>query len=98
MLSSMISRVSGVRTWVCASMVVSALIATSVVPLSASARALTADRFALVIDGGELDSVAEATGITTDVAPVDVTAPTALNRLPGSRPKPGEITLTRGLS
>jgi hypothetical protein len=97
MLSSMISRVSGVRALVRAGVVVAALIATCVVPLSASAQALTADRFTLVIDGGELGTSAEVTGATTDVAPVNLTAPAALNRLPG-RPKSGEITITRGLS
>ena len=65
----MTSRIFGVRTLVRGSLVVVALVATSMVPLSAFAEA----------------------------AAVDLTAPTALTELI-SRPKAGEITITRGLS
>jgi len=64
------------RTLVRASLVAATLVATGVVPLSASAN---------------------VTGVASDAATVDAKAPTVLNRLPG-RSKPGEITLTRGLS
>jgi hypothetical protein len=77
MLASMIS----LRTLARAGMVVAALVATSVVPLSASAQVPTPTYLSLAVA----------------VEPVELTAATALNRLPG-RTKPGEITLTRGLT
>ena len=45
----------------------------------------------------EFGSVGEVAGITTEVEPVELTGPTALNSLIG-RTKAGEITITRGLT
>ncbi len=92
----MLSRVAGMQTLVRAGVLVAALVATSVVPLGVSSQTLAADRFSLVIDGEDVGSFADGADITTEVASVDLPAPTALSSLPG-RHKSGEITLTRGL-
>jgi len=87
--------VRGSWTIALAGLVMAGFVVASAFPLSASAQALTAARFSLVIDGAEVGSFAEAT-ISTDVQSVDTT-PTALKKLPGKRTPP-TLTLKRGKS
>jgi len=79
-----------------ACLVIAALVAASALPLSASAQAQPPGRFALVLDGVEVASFAEATGIPTEFTPADA-APAALKKLPGKRTPP-TVTLKRGTS
>ncbi len=61
--------------------------------------AITASRFAIVIDGYQIASFAELIGITTEVEPVELLESTekevTLKKLPGKK-KPPTLTLKRG--
>src|SRR4051812_17172722 len=61
--------------------------------------ALTAARFSITIDGHEIASFAELSGITTEVEPVDFLESTdkeiVFKKLPGRR-KPPTLVLKRG--
>jgi phage tail-like protein len=61
--------------------------------------ALTAARFSVVIDGYEIASFSELSGITTEVEPVDYLSSSdkeiIFKKLPGKR-KPPTVTLRRG--
>jgi phage tail-like protein len=61
--------------------------------------AITAARFAIVIDGYQIASFSELVGITTEVEPVELMASSEdsiiLKKLPGKR-KPPTLTLKRG--
>ena len=90
---------SGVRSLLnlsLASLFMTALVMAGAFAPSAAAEGMSAARFSLVIDGAEVGSFAEATGLPAVAEPGD-SAPIALKKLPGKRTPP-TVTLKRGMS